>query len=283
MIMKFKLYKEFGALNSEPIFSAVEQGLKTLGLSISDDSDSIPIIWSVLWRGRMESNKIIYETAQKNKTTVIILEVGNLNRGQTWRVSIDNVNRLGFFANDSNLDLTRPGKLGIELKDIQSARRPEILITGQHEHSLQWEGLPSVNDWVFEKYHEIRKYTDRPIIFRPHPRWPNNLVHKDITILKPKKLVGTYDDYDCDYNYHCVINHNSSPTVQSAINGTPIICDASGLAYPVSDCLDNIDNIQMPDRTDWFLKLCHTEWTTDEIKLGTPIERLLPRLCQLMS
>lgn len=281
--MKFKLYKQFGALNSEPIFSAVEHGLKSLGLTVSDDCDSIPIIWSVLWQGRMESNKLIYETAQKNKIPVVIIEVGNLNRNQTWRISVNNVNRLGFFANDGKLDLTRPGKLGIALKDFQPVRRPEILITGQHEQSLQWAGLQSVNDWVFEKYQEIRKYTDRPIIFRPHPRWPNNLVHKDIVICKPKKLAGTYDDYDCDYNYHCVINHNSGPTVQAAIHGTPIVCDSSGLAYPVSNCLDTIEHVQMPDRTDWFLKLCHTEWTTDEIKSGIPIQRLLPRLQQLTA
>ena len=30
--MRFKLYREYGALNSPPVFDAVEQGLKQLGL-----------------------------------------------------------------------------------------------------------------------------------------------------------------------------------------------------------------------------------------------------------
>ena len=87
-------------------------------------------------------------------------------------------------------------------------------------------------------------------------------------------LPNTYDSFDFDYNYHCVINYNSGPTVQAAINGVPVICDQSGLAYPVSDRLENIENIQLPNREEWFLKLCHTEWTVDEISQGIPLSRI---------
>jgi hypothetical protein len=32
----------------------------------------------------------------------------------------------------------------------------------------------------------------------------------------------------------------------------------------------------LPDREDWFLKLCHTEWTVSEIAQGIPMQRLMP-------
>jgi hypothetical protein len=94
----------------------------------------------------------------------------------------------------------------------------------------------------------------------------------------PKKVPNTYDDFDIDYNFHCVINHNSGPAVQAAIFGTPVICDSTSLAYPVGDSLKNIEKISLPDREEWFLKLCHTEWTRDEIAAGIPLRRILEKL-----
>jgi hypothetical protein len=92
------------------------------------------------------------------------------------------------------------------------------------------------------------------------------------------KIPNSYDDYNINYNYHCVVNHNSGPSIQSALQGTPIICDATSLAYPVSDVFENIDTPVLPDRTDWFLKLLHTEWTIEELAQGIPQQRLLPEL-----
>jgi hypothetical protein len=90
----------------------------------------------------------------------------------------------------------------------------------------------------------------------------------------PKQIPGTYDNFDIDYNYHCVINFNSGPAVQAAIDGTPIICNLSSLAADISGSISDIENIKLPDRSDWFLKLCHTEWTIDEISQGIPLKRL---------
>ena len=62
--------------------------------------------------------------------------------------------------------------------------------------------------------------------------------------------------------------------VQAAINGIPVICDSSSLAHTVSEKWQNLETPQLPDRDEWFLKLCHSEWTVEEIGQGTPIIRL---------
>jgi hypothetical protein len=62
--------------------------------------------------------------------------------------------------------------------------------------------------------------------------------------------------------------------VQAAINGIPIICDSSSLAFPVSEIWQNLENPQLPNRDEWFLQLCHTEWTVEEITQGIPLARL---------
>ena len=281
--MRFRLYKQFGALNSQPIFSAFEQGLKRLGHESVQDREDIAVIWSVLWQGRMLENQKVFRKAMKSNTPVVILEIGNLKRGTTWRISVNHINGLGYFGNDQDLDPARSQKLGVVLTDPQENRRSEILIACQHANSLQWEGMPPMAGWVKNTVSKIREHSSRKIIIRPHPRSPFNLNITGVVIEKPKKLSQTYDDFDIDYRYHCVINHNSGPAVQAAINGIPVICDQSSLAYPVSDNFENIENISLPDRTQWFQKLCHTEWTVDEIAAGIPLSRILPHLEMLKN
>jgi len=281
--MKFNLYRQHGALNSTDVFNAFEQGVKTLGLTVGNGDSAVPVIWSVLWQGRMMRNREIYYHAVKRNQPVVIIEVGNLIRGTTWRIGVNHVNRLGYFANDSDLDYNRHKRLNINLSPVNNKRKPEILIAAQHERSLQWEAQPSMSNWVMSTVKEIRKYTERPIVIRPHPRAPFSFSHPTAKIITPQKIANTYDNFDIDYAAHCVVNHNSGPGVQAAISGTPVIVDSSSLAADVTDTYENIESAKLPDRTAWFTRLCHTEWTVDEIKQGTPLKRLLPYIEQQLS
>jgi hypothetical protein len=274
--MRFRLYREYGALNSKPVFDAFEQGLKSLGHEVVTTPDGIPVIWSVLWQGRMAPNEKIYQTHHP----IVIIEVGNLLRGETWRVSINHINGLGKFGNHEDLDLDRLKKLGVKLGSVKETRPPEIMIATQHQRSLQWKGQPAIIDWVQSTVDRIRQYSDRKIIVRPHPRSPISLNIPGVEVGLPRQIAGTYDGFDIDYNCHCVVNHNSGPAVQAAIHGTPIICDSSSLAGEISSRFEDIETIKLPDREEWFLKLCHTEWTVSEIAQGIPMKRLMPLLYQ---
>ena len=68
--------------------------------------------------------------------------------------------------------------------------------------------------------------------------------------------------------------------MQAAIHGIPIICDTTSLAGEISGKIEDIENIKLPNREDWFMRLCHTEWTVNEIAQGIPMQRLLPLIDQ---
>ena len=55
--MRFRLYREYGALNSKPVFDAFDQGVKSLGHEIVTDNEDVSVIWSVLWAGKMMHNQ----------------------------------------------------------------------------------------------------------------------------------------------------------------------------------------------------------------------------------
>jgi hypothetical protein len=62
------------------------------------------------------------------------------------------------------------------------------------------------------------------------------------------------------------------------LNGTPVLTDHSSLAHKVSSSLNQINELTLPDRTEWFEKVVHTEWTVEEIASGVPLERLLSKV-----
>jgi len=281
--MKFKLYRNYGALNSVPVFDAFANGVIALGHEIVESDEDVAVIWSVLWWGRMQPNQEIYQQCIKLDKPVIIIEVGNLKRGVTWRISSQHINNFGIFGNQTNIDLDRPKKLGVSLIPNTAKRRSEILIATQHSRSLQWEGQSSMEQWIRDTIAKVKRHTGRRIVVRPHPRSQIREKFADAVIELPRKIANSYDDFDINYNYHCVVNHNSGPAVQAAINGIPVICDSSSLAFPVAEKWENLENPQLPDRSEWFLKLTHTEWTVDEISQGIPLGRLESHLLEKLK
>ena len=60
----------------------------------NDNTADVDVIWSVLFNGRMAGNKAIWE----NKKPTIVLEVGGINRGVTWKVGLNGINRDAYFG-----------------------------------------------------------------------------------------------------------------------------------------------------------------------------------------
>ena len=281
--MKFKLWKEYGALNSKDVFSAFERSCITNGHNISN-SDNINdadchVIWSVLFHGRMARNKDIWTRCRELRKPVIVLEVGGIKRGTTWKVGLNGINRDAYFG-DSNNDDSRKRLLGLEVKPWRTSSKYSLLC-GQHDKSLQWQDMPRMSNWFLNTYDEIRKHTDRPIIFRPHPRCRLEHIERGLKHVyrqEPKHVNGTYDSFDMGFNdIHCTISYSSNPGIHSVIEGVPAFVSTHSLAYDVANDIDFLHDIEQPlmtDRTQWLNYYAHTEYTVDEISQGIPLKRL---------
>jgi hypothetical protein len=279
--MKLAYFPNQTAMKSEPVWRAFLEGWQRCGHTFVEntlDADAA-LIWSVLWNGSMRNNKPIYEHYRKLEKPVFIVEVGSLVRGKTWKVAVNNITSQGVYANDGNFLPDRDIKLGISLKPENFSRKSEILIATQHDLSLQWQDLPRTDIWVKQIVDEIRKYSRKSIVIRPHPRGTvRNLSSIGVKIEQPRKIPDTYDRYDIDFGYHCLINWNSGVALQAAIEGTPVITGFDSLAHEISGKIQDIDSISLPDRSTWFQKILHTEWTTEEMAQGIPQNRLLSAL-----
>ena len=141
--MKFSLWTDYGALNSKPVFTAFANSLVAGGHNVvyNDNSADVNVIWSVLFNGRMARNKAVWE---QEKPT-IVLEVGGIKRGTTWKVGLNGINRDAYFGPNNNDD-ARVLSLGLTLKPWRTSGE-FILIAGQHDKSLQWQNMPRMSNW----------------------------------------------------------------------------------------------------------------------------------------
>ena len=285
--MIFCLYTEFGALNSKPIFEAFAKSIIDAGHTViynepyrvfgHYDNYDVAVIWSVLWGGRMAKNKNVWEQNRLLNKPVIVLEVGGINRGTTWKVGLNGINRTAYFGEQNN-DGNRASHLGLVCEPWRSNGN-FILVCGQHDQSLQWQGMPSMSNWVTRTIDDIRTHTNRPILFRPHPRCRVN-VDSSVTVQTPNKIPNSYDDFDMSFdNIWATVSWNSNPGIHSVINGVPAFVGKSSLAYDVANTLLLwIENPRMPDRTQWLNDYAHTEYTLEEIAQGIPLKNLTSKL-----
>lgn len=266
--------------NSPPVMSAVLSALQANGLKTIENSwdTDAAIIWSVLWNGRMRANQLVYEHYRRLNRPVIIIEVGALHRGRTWKIAVNHVTSQGYYGHTQDLDPDRPAKLGVKLSTNNI--RPDILIAAQHSRSLQVQDLPSQESWVLDRITDLQAVSDRPIVVRPHPRSRLNLprLPANVRIEIPKPVPNTYDGFDMDYLYHAVVNYNSGPGTQAAISGCRPMVHESSLAAPVSVAVEDIEKPYDVDRQQWLIEICHTEYTIDELKTGLWLKRIAPAL-----
>ena len=278
--MKVSLWTDYGALNSKPVFDAFANGCfhyPGIDVVYNDPSADVNVIWSVLFNGRMARNKEVWE---QNKPT-IVLEVGGIKRGTTWKVGLNGINRDAYFGPKGN-DNTRAKNLGLKLQPWRTSGE-HILICGQHDKSLQWKNMGSMANWMLKTIDTIKLPTNLPIIFRPHPRWPLPEIEREWTNVRreePKKIPNTYDDFDMSFKgAWATVSWSSNPGIHSIIAGIPAFTGPSSLAYDVANKdLKDIHTPTLPDRQQWLNDYAHTEYTIEEISQGIPHKHLTSKL-----
>jgi len=281
--MKFSIWKQYGAQNSREIFDAFAHSVMAAGHTVlwNTPGGDVDVIWSVLFSGRMAPNKAIWEGAMAQSKPVVVLEVGGIRRGITWKVGLNGINRDAYFGDMGN-DSSRANLLRLNVKPWRTDGE-YILLCGQHEKSEQWRNQPRMSRWVMETIENIQAHTDRPILFRPHPRCRLPAIehqYKNVRRQDPRQLPGTYDDFDIKFNnIYCTVSWTSNPGIHSVINGVPAYTSTSSLAWDVSiKSLTNLNNPPLLDRQQWLNDYAWTEFTVEEISQGLPLKRLTSKL-----
>lgn len=277
--LRISFFDQFGAIGSQPIFEAFKKGFLKNGVTVehhSMDAD-VAVIWSVLWRGKMSHNKMIWDSYRKSNKPVIVLESGTLSRGKLFRVGLNGINS-GSYDYISHREPNRSKKLGVDLLEWKKDDG-YILFCTQHHTSNQWKDCPDISEYVIKTIKKIREFTDRKIILRPHPRNRINqsLINnfKNVEYKMSKNIDGSEEFYEVLKRTFITVNYSSSPGIESIIKGVPAIVSPLSLAYPMTSTFEDIEVPNYPDRSKWLDFICHTEWSLDELVTGDIQHQLL--------
>lgn len=174
---------------------------------------------------------------------------------------------------------------GIEIKDWHSPG-DAILFMGQKEGDSSllelYKEYDSFYDWLETQIIETRKYSDRPIIIRPHPRNFNH-GHSLAKKLKSKyKNISVSEDPIIEKDFakaYCIVTYNSLSGVEAVCDGIPTFAlDNGSMVWPVTHHhLSQLENINYNiDRTQWCNDVAYTHWSAKENRKGESWAHLKP-------
>ena len=133
-----------------------------------------------------------------------------------------------------------------------------------------------LNAWAIQTLQQIKKYTNRPIRIRPHPRARNNLAmlaqFPGVTISDP----GVSLQQDLSGAWASVF-YNSSSSVASILAGIPVFAaDSDCVAWSVANHdLTKIESPDMPQRDQWLYDLAACHWSDHQSQQGLIYKKFL--------
>ena len=166
--------------------------------------------------------------------------------------------------------------LNISLKDWKTDGK-NILICTQRNGGWSMQGF-NVVAWLEQTVTEIRKYSNRPIVVRPHPGDKNAIDY--LNSKDPRWTISSHEKITDDFaSAWAVITFNSSPGVAAAIEGIPVFVTDSlpqnSQAYDVANIdLSSIETPKIFDRQQWVEKLAMCHWKFTELQNGSAWEHM---------
>ena len=169
--------------------------------------------------------------------------------------------------------------LNLNLKPWR-AKGNHILVCMQRDGGFSMKNLDPMQ-WLGNKLIELRQYTSRSIVIRPHPGKPQDFSkfvnpHNGISVIYSQAvpLVQSL------HKSWAAVFFNSSSAVAAVCEGIPIfIDDKSCVAWDVANAsVKDIENPQMFDRDQWIWNLSAAHWTDEEGAAGDIYRKFIPYL-----
>ena len=216
-------------------------------------------------------------TQKNNERPRIILDVGFIKNtrehsleAQHMSIGINSVKREGSL-HTRNSPPDRWGKLDIDQPQWRTDGN-HILVIGQTEHGIGTQSIRrrgmSFLDWSNETLKSIRVYTNREIIYKPHPgqqSLPSPIEHCTLLPLGQRSKISEYLS-DC----WCAVAAASNGAADCVMNGIPVITnDPMSIVYDISSHdIKEIDNPKTPDISQWLYDTAYAQWNVTEMHSG---------------
>jgi len=176
-------------------------------------------------------------------------------------------------------------------KNLQIQMKPTrisdgyILIGMQRDGGFSMKTLSPIA-WLTCKIQEIRKYTNREIVIRPHPGKFNmndfatfqdkHYARQNVRVINPTESTLLQNLQKA----HSAVFFNSSASVAAVLEGVPVfVDDVSAVTWSVAH--NNISQIESPQifaRDQWIQNLATAHWSDEDGRTGRIYQKFMPFL-----
>jgi hypothetical protein len=161
---------------------------------------------------------------------------------------------------------------------LGQARRGQ---SSQHTDILRWYGRAA---------RTVRKFSDRKLLFRSHPRISTLRTNKARIAREKAKImaeIGPIKNFSFSRNTHlpddlkdcwAAVAFSTTAAVSAVLAGIPVFAyDQACMAWPVSaGPLDRVERPDTPAREQWAYNMAYAQWTCAEMTSGACWKHLRP-------
>lgn len=208
----------------------------------------------------------VIQSQHLRKKHVIILEKGFIKRDKYYMVGFDGLNNKADFANGGSPP-DRWNNLGVKIKPWTTNGK-NILVCGQVPSDASVQNVDIIQ-WCAYAISQIKKITERTIVFRPHPL----AINRTPAIIGASYSTNTFED-DLR-NSMAVVTYNSNAATDAILGGVPAFTfDAGSMTWDItSHNINDINNPHYPLKEDlqqWANNIAYTQWNKEEMECGLP-------------
>ena len=257
---------------------AVQQGLEATGYETSfkypfeTDPSRLLVTWT-LWE---HNHKTIVADKHTNRGgKVLCMENGWVRSSLRtyWQLGervglTPGINGWGKFRTPKDGG-KRWRSFGIKLKPWRAINEGFILVCPQRGVRERDPDITHGPAWTDSIIKRIRKYTDRPIHWRPHPGAPGRATlpsakYDDVTVVNPRLPLS-----DAVREAHTVVVYSSTAAAEAIVQGIPVTYDGPRtMVQDLATRIDRLENPFMPDREPVLHKLAYGQWSSEELRSG---------------
>lgn len=256
------------------VLSAFSAGLRAHDVEIETSSilDFVPADVHVIYGFGKAEHEHIEWAAKHHGGRLLVLSPGyirssaRLDEVTMWAALWDNQHGRGDPCIEQ-APADRWDALSIELKPWRSGEY--VLLAGQVPTDGQVCHMDII-DWCARKAREIKAWTDKPIVFRPHP------LADDVTPNIPGTRRSNRPFKEDLEGAAAVVTYNSQSSSMAVIEGVPVFAfDRGSMAWNVSHHdLGYLDEPLEFDRIPWAHKLAYCQWSFEEFREGAAWDHL---------
>ena len=237
-----------------------------------------------------ESKKPVFHLDTGIFSTYIRRHISS-NQSNYFRIGLGDCVGTGDFLNENSnpkrFEMLKK-KYNFSENPTKSSNSGHILFLLQNPRGWQYDELEDYNTWARNTLLDIRKYTNREILVRPHPNHQDHSDFVQITkkipnVSKQKTDKNRQKSADDIKHAAAVVTHSSSAVTEAYVEGVPVFVTSNrcfGYEYYSMD-LSKLSDLETYNWNNRYQVLCNwamSSWHLEEMRDSKIIKRYLDRI-----